>query len=120
MLTLATTVCIGLYILFVPLFFSIFFPQYLESIPYSALYALTIAAAGGSVASSALLSQRRTKDLYILNIGTPLLSLALQLIGVIYFGLWGLVIGKTLSTLLTSAAAVIVLLLSRPAEVQPR
>lgn len=115
-LTLATVGVIGVYILCAPFFFSIFFPQYHDSVPYSAVYALSIAAAAGHIATSALISQRHTRNLYVLNLGSSFLSLALQFAGVLYMGLWGLVLGKTAATLLIALASVALLLLPQHAQ----
>lgn len=103
------------YIVVAPLLFHIFFPQYLDSIPFSALYALSMLGLAGGVAVSALTAQQRTKDLYIFSIVTPLLQLALQYGGIILYGLWGLVAGKTVSVLLTSVISV-TLLFQKPKE----
>lgn len=97
------------YMFLAPFFFRIFFPQYMDSVPFSALYALSMVGIAGGVALSALTAQKRTKDLYAYSIVTPILQLALQYAGIVLYGLWGLVAGKTISVLLTSGIATILL-----------
>lgn len=112
-LTLVAAVGAMIYMAAAPFLFSLFFPQYAASVPFSALYALTMLGTAGNVALSALSAKRRTKDLYMFNGVTPVLQLALQFGGVLFYGLWGLVIGKTLSALLASGIAVMLLLRNR-------
>ena len=109
-LTFVALIGAVLYMFVAPLLFHTLFPQYASSIPFSMFYALGMVGTAGGVALSALSAQQRTKDLYIFNIVTPTIQLALQLGGVLLYGLWGLVIGKTLSMLLTSLFSVILLL----------
>lgn len=112
-LTLAAIIGAVLYMFVAPFLFNLFFPHYTASIPFSAFYALGMIGVAGTVALSALSSQKRTKALYAFSIVTPILQLSLQLGGVLLYGLWGLVIGKTLSTLLASLFSVILLLRNR-------
>ncbi len=97
------------YLFIAPTIFHFIFPQYTTSIPFSLFYALSMLGTAGGVAATALSSQKRTKELYLLNLIAPVLQLTLQLGGVLLYGLWGLVIGKTLSTLLGSLFSVILL-----------
>jgi len=112
-LTFVALIGAFLYMFVAPFLFTFFFPQYVTSIPFSMLYAFGMVGTAGGVALSALSSQQRTKDLYVFNIVTPIIQLSLQLGGVLLYGLWGLVFGKTLSTLLTSLFSVFLLLRNR-------
>ena len=96
-----------------PFLFNLLFPQYAASIPFSAFYALSMIGAAGGVALSALGAQHRTKDLYIFSVSTPIIQLSLQFVGILLYGLWGLVIGKTLSILFANAFSVFLLLWNR-------
>lgn len=98
------------YMVLAPYLFRLFFPQYMDSVPFSALYALSMVGIAGGVALSALTAQKRTKDLYAYSIVTPVLQLTLQYAGIVLYGLWGLVAGKTISVLLTSLITVFLLL----------
>jgi O-antigen/teichoic acid export membrane protein len=104
-LALVALVGAAIYIVLAPTFFRLVFPQYVEAVPFSALYALSMISAVGAVALSALTAQKLTKDLYAFNIGAPILQFGLQWIGITIWGLWGLVAMKTISTILTSAFA---------------
>lgn len=100
----------GAYALVVPFFFQLFFPTYLDAIPYSQAYALALVLIVSSVATAALTARARTKALFAVNIITPLIGLGFQCFGVIFFGLWGLVIGKIASAFASSVVATLILL----------
>lgn len=89
----------GAYALIVPLFFRVFFPTYLDAVPYSQAYAFALILIVANVAGAALTAKARTKALYAANIASPVLGLAFQLAGVLFFGLWGLIIGKVFAAL---------------------
>ncbi len=116
---LAGAIIAVIYILLAKLFFTLFFPAYIAAVPYSQLYALVIIAAIGAVFPMALIAKRRIKSLYIFNIVTPVIQLLLQFIGIIYYGLWGLMVAKILYWFIYGALALILLLLDKsevPAE----
>ncbi len=96
-----------------PFFFALVFPHYSASVPFSALYALSMLGVVAPVALAALTAQKHTRELYIYNSVTPVLQLMLQYGGIVAWGLWGLVAAKTASTVLTSIIAT-VLYLRRP------
>ena len=84
----------ALYILLAHLFFRIFFPAYLASVPYSMLYALGIIPTIGGIFSTALTAQRSVRALYIFNGVLPVVQLILMVVGVLWLGLWGLIIAR--------------------------
>lgn len=84
---------IGYTLIAYPLFL-FFFPAYITAVPYSMLCAAMIVPAVSTVLVSALTAGRRTRALYLLNTSTPLLQLALQLTGILFAGLWGLIVAR--------------------------
>ncbi len=81
----------GLYAIVSPYLFQIFFPNYLASIPYTRVFALYFFTIAASVVQTALLSQKRTKDLYISNITTPVVKAILLITLMFAFGVWGII-----------------------------
>ena len=81
----------GLYALLASYVFQVFFPQYGASIPYTRVYALHFFIIAASVANTALLSQKRTKDLYVSNITTPIVKIILLVTLMFAFGVWGVI-----------------------------
>jgi O-antigen/teichoic acid export membrane protein len=102
-----------IYILLAKLFFTLFFPTYMAAVIYSQVYALVIIASIGGVFSTALVAKRRIKSLYIFNIANPFVQLVLQFVGVIYFGLWGLIVAKILFWFIFGALSMVLLLLEK-------
>lgn len=90
------------YIIAIPLFYKIALPQYIESIAFSQIFSISLLGIGSSLAQVALLTQKKQKDLYIYNIFNSLFSIIITIISIIYFGLWGAIIAKTISYLINA------------------
>lgn len=97
----------GVYAFIAPTIFRIFFPAYMESVPFSQWYSIAILAIIGTVITSALTAHRSIRQLYIINVIVPVLQVASQLVGVLNWGLWGLIGAKVLSSLFASALPVV-------------
>lgn len=83
-------------------FFSIFFPRYLDAVPYSQVYVFVILATFGSLFTTLLTAQGHVRRLYAYNIIAPLITIACEFFGVIQWGLWGLIYAVLLSNLVNS------------------
>ena len=94
---LAMTACSLAYLLAAPLIFHVLFPAYADAVPYSQLYAFMIVASLGGLFTTALTAQRKLKDLYAFTVISPLVQVLLQIGGVIFFGLWGLIAGRLIA-----------------------
>lgn len=103
----------GLYALIAPLFFAIFFPQYEASVAFSQVYALTMLAYASNIFVSAIVSHRFLKEYAMFSIGTSIAQTAIQLGGILLFGLWGLVIAKVISNLFAGCVAGILFMFRR-------
>ncbi|HEX2792144.1 MAG TPA: oligosaccharide flippase family protein [Candidatus Paceibacterota bacterium] len=80
-------------------FFATFFPAYMNAVPYSVAYAVTaIFSTGAILPSTALAAAQKTRALYIHSFCTSTLQIIAPLLGVISFGLWGIVFGKIFSS----------------------
>lgn len=80
-----------------PFLFKIFFPQYLDSIVYSQVYALAVAFSITASLPITSMYAIRSKYIYTLNAAYPIVSIGLVLILTYYFGIWGVVFAKVLS-----------------------
>jgi len=85
------------YILFCPLIYKIFFPQYQESVFYSKIFALSIFGVLGAIPYTFLLSQRVTKKLYQYNFLNAFFRIFFIFCGLYFWGLLGLVIARIIS-----------------------
>lgn len=80
-----------------PYVFKFLFPTYLAAVPFSQVYALAMVGVMGQIFSTALIAQKQMRSLYIFNTVVPIGQMLLQLVGIAFFGLWGLVLMKIAS-----------------------
>lgn len=102
----ATIVAAGGYALIAPLLFEVVYPAYGSAILYSQVYSLTFISFGASLVMSIFFAHRKVRELYILNVGAPLVQIVMQVVAIILWGLWGLIFAKILSSFLLSLIAV--------------
>jgi O-antigen/teichoic acid export membrane protein len=82
----------GLYVLFAPYFYKLFFPQYLDSVLYSQIYSLTLLAVSGTMFNETLLAHKKKKELYLHRTIIPVVQIVLFFILLPLFGLMGLIV----------------------------
>ncbi len=83
---------VAIYILIAPYFFQIFFPQYMESVIYSQVFALSILLFPKAILGQTLVAHASKKQLYILRLSTSAFKIVLFLILLPLMGLWGAII----------------------------
>lgn len=91
-----------LYFFLAPVLFNLFFPRYVDAVPYSQVYVFVILTAFSTLFTTMLTAQGHVRRLYIYNILSPLIILCSQLVGILGWGLWGLIYAVLFSNLLTS------------------
>lgn len=101
-----STLCAIAYIISAPFIFTLFLPKYVVAIPYTMLAAALIALQPFSLISSSFSAQAKKQSLYIWSIGAPLMRIALFLILIPLWGLWGAMIGLVSAKALESALLV--------------
>ena len=77
------------YIILAPFLYKVFFPQYLEAVNYSRVYALVLLFFPQKLLSTALLAYGQKKGLYIVSTISPIIKLSLFFILIPIFGVWG-------------------------------
>lgn len=107
---------IGAYVIVSPWFFAVIYPQYLDAVPFSQIFSLTLLMALGNFIGTALLAHRKVKGLYIVNTVTPIANLALQTLGIMVWGLWGLILGRVIATVIYIGLIIPFVFLSSKAE----
>ncbi len=90
------------YALLAPYLFALFFPKYIDAVPYSQAFGFIIALAFNTIFVTLLTAQGRVRRLYAYNIITPFVTLACEFGGVLSGGLWGLIYGILLANLINS------------------
>ncbi len=90
--SIGSTILIFTYILFAPLIFKIFFPQYLGSINFSQIYALSLFfTVINTIQNTILNAKQKTKEIYIINFLDITLNILLTIPMIYFFQIWGLV-----------------------------
>ncbi len=97
------------YILTVPYIFQIFFPQYMASVPYSQLFALSIVGYTASIPIALLAAQKKTLIQYIASIVQPIVAIGLLAALIPLYGIWGAIIALVISRFFTAAIYLITL-----------
>ena len=100
---LITTIIV--YIAVVPYIFHIFFPKYLDSIFYSQIFSLSLLWAISIPASTYLTAKKKVKEQYIESILGFIVQIILLSVGVIYWGLLGLVVARVAIRLMWALTA---------------
>ncbi len=92
-LMLVLLVFLLIYVALVPLIFSILFPVYMDSVPYSQVYALSIIfIACTAPIVSVLQAHKKTKELYIMTNASSALLVVLLPVLTFMYGIWGALI----------------------------
>jgi O-antigen/teichoic acid export membrane protein len=91
------------YIVAAPFLFGLLFPNYPESVLYSQLLALGILAAPRALIGQAFSAHRMKKELYILNLSTPLVRILLLLLFIPFYGILGTIAALLLTEVYTTA-----------------
>jgi len=92
-----------LLILSAPLFYKILFPFYSASIPYFRALSLMLIFLPFSLLGTALVTEMKTKELYIIRFTGPIIRIALFLILVPFYGIWGIIFATLITEILNSA-----------------
>ena len=94
------------YILISPFLYKIIFPQYIDSIKYTQLYALILLLFPQKLISAALTANGRKKPLYIISITEPTIRICLLFILLPLYGIYGAIFAQilplTINTVLLS------------------
>lgn len=80
-----------LIILIAPFLYQIFFPKYLDSVPYFQALALTLLFAPFLLLGASFVAEIKKKELYIIQTVTPFLKIILFFALIPFWGIWGIV-----------------------------
>jgi len=79
------------FILIAPLIYKILFPQYIDSIPYFRILALTLLFVPFLLFRTSFLAEMKKRELYITSLVTPILKIILFLTLIPFYGIWGII-----------------------------
>jgi O-antigen/teichoic acid export membrane protein len=97
LLTAATTTIAVVYALLAPLLFELFFPKYLEAVPFTQILGVLVALQPFSLLVTALSAHAQKKELYIYNTVSPILQLGLYVILIPLYGVLGAALSITIT-----------------------
>lgn len=101
-LLLLVSIVVITYMITAPYIFKIFFNKYTDSIMYSQIFSLILFAQPISLIGTLLLAQARKKELYILNIVSPIFQIGLFSILIPIFGILGAILSMLISKMIRS------------------
>lgn len=84
---------IALYVIIAPYFYKIFFPRYLDSLPYSQVLIFSLLAAPASLLGTVFEAKAMKKNIYFLKTAS-LFRLILYVVLIPLYGIWGLVMAR--------------------------
>ena len=99
-------VSVVLYIFVAPYIFKIFFPQYSSSIFYSQIFSISILSMISVPANTYLSAKKKIKEKYFESIYSSITQIALVIIGVIWWGLIGLIVARVVIRLVSSLISI--------------
>lgn len=100
-LFLAAVCMIIIYILAAPYIYHIFFPKYADSILYSQIFSISLFWIVSIPTDAYLLAKKKIKEQYTANIVICVMQTVFLFIGIIFWGLMGLVVAKVAAYLIS-------------------
>ncbi len=85
---------VAMYIICAPFLFKHLFPRYTESLLYSQLFSLALLNAGAVPAGIFFQAHGKVREQYIISVSTFIVQFIAMAIGVIFYGIMGLIIGR--------------------------
>lgn len=112
--TLALVPLMVVYMLLIPVIFSLLFPNYPESIPLAQTLGLLFLFLPRSLYGHALMAHRQTKAMYIGSTIAPLIKLICLFVFIYLFGIWGAVYALIISEAIASVLGLYLFKTARP------
>ena len=107
-LFITSIIVIASYILLAPYLYTFLFPAYAVAIPYSQIYALSLFAMIASPAVSYLSAKKKVREQYIASASISVFQIIVMSIGVMYWGLLGLIIARVLTRFFSGSINLII------------
>ncbi len=116
LLFITSVVFIATYWITAPYIFQIFFPKYMSSVFYSQIFSLSLLYMFSIPANAYLSAKKKIKEQYINSISGVIVQMILLTMGIMWWGLIGLVIARVIIRLVW---AIIVIILYNKASINP-
>lgn len=99
---------VGIYILFAPWFYKIFFPRYLDSVFLSQIFALSMLNTPATFIIPALTAHKKIKKLYWFNFVSPTFQILIMAILTPLYGLMGLILARVTARTFTTVVSLVI------------
>ena len=107
-LTIFTLVIVVAYIILAPLFYSIFFPRYIDSVFLSQIFVISILSTPATFIIPALTAHKKIKKLYWFNIVSPIFQISVMTILTPLYGLIGLILARVIARTFTAFFSLVI------------
>jgi len=93
---------IGIYILVAPFAFHLLFPKYVSAVSLSQLFSLSLLSVASAPATMFLQAHKKVREQYYANVASSLFQILSMTLGVMWYGLFGLVIARVITRYLSA------------------
>jgi len=114
LITLAMTGAAIVYALLAPIGFKVFFPQYIEAIPYTQFASIFLLSAIPSYLFAVLTAEGSSRSMYLVSLTTPLVKIVMSVIGILVFGIGGAIGARILAGAFEGTLSLTILRKSAP------
>ncbi len=113
-LAISSVAFVVAYILLAPYFYAFFFPNYIDAVIYSQIYSISMIGMIVAPAGSYFFAKKKIKEQYSNSIATSVIQIFTLVIGVMWWGLVGLIVARVLTRI--GGSVVIYFLYARSAR----
>lgn len=106
----ASLVVIAAFWFAAPVLYGTFFPTYIASLAYARLYSFNLLGLAAIPVGSYFSSHKKIKEQYIATAGGNLITIVFMFVGVVVWGLWGLIAARIAASLVTGVLSIILYL----------
>lgn len=116
LITLAMTGAAIVYALLAPIGFKIFFPQYLDAIPYTQFASIFLLSAVPTYLFAVLTAEGSARSMYLVSLTTPFVKIVMSVIGILVFGIGGAIAARILAGVFDGALSLTILRKTAPGK----
>lgn len=92
----------AVYIIAAPYIYKLLFPKYLDSVIYSQIFSISLIAITFNPADIYLAAKKKVREQYINNTLTAAFQIIVTIVGIIFYGLIGLIVARVISRVASS------------------
>lgn len=116
LISLAMTGAALVYALVAPIGFKIFFPQYLDAIPYTQFASIFLLSAIPTYLFAVLTAEGSARSMYIVSLTTPFVKIIMSVVGILVFGIGGAIGARILAGVFDGALSLTILRKTAPGK----